>query len=121
VSNVMSWCRPGVSDLIQVMSGRAGRDYNISTNDTLDKEIIMTPIGLFYGSNTGFTALVAKMIEEEFDSVATNLVTLHDVAEEPLERILDYELLIIGCPTWNEGHLQDDWDNEFLTLEELDL
>ncbi len=81
----------------------------------------MTPIGLFYGSNTGFTALVARMIQEEFESVAPNLVTLHDIAEEPLARMLDYELLIIGCPTWNEGHLQDDWDNEYLTLEELDL
>lgn len=81
----------------------------------------MTPIGLFYGSDTGFTTLVTTMIKEEFDTVAPDLVTVHNIAETPVERMLDYDHLIIGCPTWNIGQLQDDWDNVFLKLDELDL
>ncbi len=81
----------------------------------------MTPIGLFYGSDTGFTTLVATLIKEEFDTVAPDLVTVHNIAETPVERMLDYDRLIVGCPTWNIGQLQDDWDNVFLKLDELDL
>jgi flavodoxin I len=39
----------------------------------------MTPIGLFYGSNTGFTEIVVKLIEGEFQNVAPNLLTTHDI------------------------------------------
>lgn len=81
----------------------------------------MTPIGLFYGTNTGFTELVADVIEKEFDMVAPHLLTVHDISAEPIETMLRYEHLIVGCPTWNVGQLQDDWDDVFLSLEELDL
>ena len=81
----------------------------------------MTPIGLFYGSDTGFTELVTGLIKEEFDTVAPNLVTVHNIAETPVEKMLDYDYLIIGCPTWNIGQLQDDWDNHFLELDSLHL
>lgn len=81
----------------------------------------MTPIGLFYGSDTGFTELVTGLIKEEFDTVAPNLVTVHNIAETPVEKMLDYDYLIIGCPTWNIGQLQDDWDDVYLDLNALDL
>jgi flavodoxin I len=81
----------------------------------------MTPIGLFYGSDTGFTTIVAELIEEEFASVAPGLVTVHDVAETPVAKMEEYDFLIAGCPTWNVGQLQDDWDALFVELDELDL
>jgi flavodoxin I len=81
----------------------------------------MTPIGLFYGSNTGFTLIVADLIREEFASVAPDLVTVHDVAETPVAKMEEYDFLIAGCPTWNVGQLQDDWDALFVELDELEL
>jgi flavodoxin I len=81
----------------------------------------MTPIGLFYGSDTGSTELVAGLIKEEFDLVASGLITVHDIAETPVERILDYDYLIIGCPTWDIGQLQYDWDDVYIELDALDL
>ena len=81
----------------------------------------MTPVGLFYGTNTGFTELVAGLIKEEFRLVAPGLVTVHNIAEVPVEKMLDYDYLIVGCPTWNVGQLQDDWDDVFIDLDELDL
>lgn len=80
-----------------------------------------TPIGLFYGTNTGFTELVVDVIEEEFSFVAPNLLTVHNVAADPIEKMLEYDTLIVGCPTWNVGQLQDDWDSVFSLLDELDL
>lgn len=81
----------------------------------------MTPIGLFYGSDTGFTTIVTELIEKEFASVAPGLVTVHDVAEAPVAKMEEYDFLIAGCPTWNVGQLQDDWDALFVELDELDL
>ena len=81
----------------------------------------MTPIGLFYGSDTGFTELVANLIRDEFDIIAPDLITVHNIADVPVTRMLDYEFLIVGCPTWNIGQLQDDWDNKYIALEDLDL
>ncbi|MFW5943276.1 MAG: flavodoxin [Chloroflexota bacterium] len=81
----------------------------------------MTPIGLFYGTNTGFTEVVAGIIQKEFEMVAPHLITAHDISAEPIETMLLYDYLIVGCPTWNVGQLQDDWDDVFLSLEDLDL
>jgi flavodoxin I len=81
----------------------------------------MKPIGLFYGSDTGFTELVANLIKEEFDTVAPDLIAVHDIAETPVEKMLDYDYLIIGCPTWNIGQLQDDWDDVYLELDTVYL
>lgn len=81
----------------------------------------MTPIGLFYGTNTGFTEIAAELIADEFESVAPNLVTVHNLAEVAISKILDYHYLITGCPTWYIGQLQDDWDYSFAELDDLDL
>lgn len=81
----------------------------------------MTPIGLFYGTNTDYTRLVADQIAAEFETVAPNLLTIYNIANTQLEKMLAYDTLIIGCPTWNIGQLQDDWDDGFLELDDLDL
>lgn len=81
----------------------------------------MTPIGLFYGSNTDYTRIVVDQMVEEFETVAPDLLTVYNIAETPLEKMLAYDTLIIGCPTWNIGQLQDDWDDHFLELDDLDL
>lgn len=81
----------------------------------------MSKIGLFYGTNTGFTEIAVELIVEEFGMVAPDLVSTHDIAAEPLQKMLDYDLLIVGCPTWNVGQLQDDWDEKFSQIESLDF
>jgi len=81
----------------------------------------MTPIGLFYGTNTGFTMLVAELIVKEFNEVAPNLVTVYEVDRENLKQMQAYDYLIVGCPTWNVGQLQDDWDALYTQIDDLDL
>lgn len=81
----------------------------------------MTPIGLFYGTNTGFTMLVTELIEKEFGEVAPDLLTVYEVNRDNLEKMQEYDYLIVGCPTWNVGQLQDDWDALYTRLDSLDL
>ena len=68
----------------------------------------MTKIGLFFGTQTGNTETIAEAIQTAFggDSVAT----LHNAADTEVTDLEEYEYLIIGCPTWNIGELQADWD-----------
>jgi flavodoxin I len=81
----------------------------------------MTPIGLFYGSDTGFTEIVADLFAQELKLIAPDLVSVYDIAETAVEKMLDYDFLIVGCPTWNIGQLQDDWDAVFVRLDALDF
>ncbi|TFI54747.1 flavodoxin FldA [Mastigocladus laminosus UU774] len=75
-------------------------------------------IGLFYGTQTGNTESVAEMIQDEFGK---DLVNLHDISQVDISDFDEYDYLIIGCPTWNIGELQSDWDGFFPELDEIDF
>lgn len=66
-------------------------------------------IGLIYGTNTGVTEIVAEKLDEELRENGVD-VELHDIASVDFDIIDNYEVLIIAVPTWNDGDLQDDWD-----------
>lgn len=63
----------------------------------------MARIGLFFGTNTGKTRKVAKMIKKRFDDetiadpLNVNKATPDDIAK--------YQFLILGTPTLGEGEL----------------
>jgi len=78
----------------------------------------MAKIGLFFGTQTGNTESAAEEIKKIFGS---GLVDLHDVAKADSSDLLDYDCLIIGCPTWNIGELQSDWEGLFPELDDLDF
>ncbi|MEC4893296.1 MAG: flavodoxin FldA [Oscillatoria sp. PMC 1051.18] len=79
----------------------------------------MAKIGLFYGTQTGNTETAAEEIQEEFGGEGQ--VTLHDIAEADPSDFEQYECIIVGCPTWNVGELQSDWEGFFDLLEEIDF
>lgn len=81
----------------------------------------MTSIGLFYGTNTGYTEIAVDLLVEEFEMALPGVLTVHDVSTVPLQKMHDYDYLIVGCPTWNVGQLQDDWDEKFVDIAQLDL
>ncbi|MEA5617204.1 flavodoxin FldA [Cronbergia sp. UHCC 0137] len=74
-------------------------------------------IGLFYGTQTGKTESVAEIIRDQF----AGAVTLHDISQTEAADFDQYQYLIIGCPTWNIGELQSDWDGFYSELDEIDF
>jgi flavodoxin I len=78
----------------------------------------MAKIGLFYGTQTGNTQTIAEEIQKAFGGVS--VVELHDVSQVELDDFAAYDRLIIGCPTWNIGELQSDWEGLYDELEEID-
>ncbi|AFY44042.1 flavodoxin FldA [Nostoc sp. PCC 7107] len=75
-------------------------------------------IGLFYGTQTGKTESVAEIIRDEFGK---GVVILHDISQADATDFDEYQCLIVGCPTWNIGELQSDWEGFFPELDEIDF
>ncbi len=69
------------------------------------------PIGVFFGSTTGNTEdaaqHIAKAICDRTDGPAVKTI---DICGMPPEKLLAFDVLILGCPTWDEGQLQSDWN-----------
>ncbi len=78
----------------------------------------MSKIGLFYGTQTGKTEIIAEMIRDEFGG---SVIDLHDMAQVDVSDFDGYTKLIIASPTWNIGELQSDWEGFFPELDTIDF
>lgn len=79
----------------------------------------MVKIGLFYGTQTGNTQTAAELIQKEFGG--DSVVDLYDISAADADDFKQYECLIIGCPTWNIGELQSDWEGFYDQLDSIDF
>lgn len=71
---------------------------------------------IFYASSTGNTEEVASKINEKM-----NGFELIDIADEGINKMKEYENLILGVSTWGEGDLQDDWEDCLDEIQEIDF
>ena len=78
----------------------------------------MAIVGLFFGSDTGNTEAVGKMIQKK---LGKKMVDVKDIAKSTKEEIAEFDLLILGIPTWYYGENQCDWDDFLPDLEEVDF
>ncbi len=75
-------------------------------------------IGLFYGSSTCYTEMAAEKIR---DIIGEEQVTLHNLGEDSLSLMEQYDLLIMGIPTWDFGELQEDWERVWCDIPSINL
>ncbi|NJM56283.1 MAG: flavodoxin FldA [Synechococcales cyanobacterium RU_4_20] len=68
----------------------------------------MATIGLFYGTQTGNTETIAEQIQSEFGG--SDVVAMHEISDADTDTFGQYNFIIVGCPTWNIGEMQSDWD-----------
>lgn len=78
----------------------------------------MAVVGLFYGSDTGNTENISKMIQK---NLGAELIDVRDIAKSTKEDIEAYDFLMFGIPTWYYGESQADWDDFMPTLKEIDF
>ena len=83
----------------------------------------MTPrIGLFYGSSTCYTEMAGEKIRDHINGIfEADVVTMHNIASDPISLMTDYSYLILGIPTWDYGELQEDWESHWSEIDCLDL
>lgn len=79
----------------------------------------MAKIGLFYGTQTGNTQTAAEMIQQLLGG--DDVVELLDIADASADDFANYSYIIIGCPTWNIGELQSDWEGFYDELDSIDF
>ncbi len=79
----------------------------------------MSQIGLFYGTTTGKTENAAELIRDALGG--EDIVTVYEISDVNGDELSQYENIIIGCPTWNIGELQSDWDGYFDELDNIDF
>ena len=76
----------------------------------------MAKIGIFFGSTEGNTERVVNQIQQLFGDDAE----LHNVNSATSEDMEPYPYIILACPTWEIGKLQEDWDSFIDEIEKLD-
>jgi flavodoxin I len=81
----------------------------------------MAKIGLFYGSKRGNTQSAAERIKEEFDGIEPDMVTVFNVKKVALEKMNEFDKIILGSSTWEDGDLQMHWKRAFPQLDGIDL
>ncbi len=75
-------------------------------------------IGLFYGSSTCYTEMVAEKIQA---LLGDELVCLHNLKDTPIDEMTRYPVLMLGISTWDFGEIQEDWLASWDALDTLDL
>ncbi|MCG8351270.1 MAG: flavodoxin [Chloroflexales bacterium] len=80
-------------------------------------------IAIVYGSSALNTQGAAEAIAAELQPYVGAAIEVIDVAtiKDNLEQLQEYRVLLIGCPTWNIGELQIDWEDAFPHLDALDF
>jgi len=62
----------------------------------------MADIGIFFGTDSGTTRLIAKKMAKKLGEVASKPLNVNRIS---VEDILAYDVLILGTPTYGEGCL----------------
>lgn len=75
-------------------------------------------IGLFYGSDTGFTDEVASLVK---DAIGAETIEVHNILDCKPNDFSKYSQIIIGLSTWYDGELQSDWDDFFENFKTIDF
>ncbi len=75
-------------------------------------------VGLFYGTETGNTRKVAKMIEKK---LGKENVELFNTAKATVEEFMKFDKLIVGMPTLGDGELENNVRDFLEKLESQDL
>ncbi|RXK11916.1 flavodoxin [Halarcobacter mediterraneus] len=76
----------------------------------------MRNIALFYSSNTGNTQKVANKIAKSLDDIKQ-----YNIKVTACEYMLDYENLIFGISTWEDGQMQKEWQNIWDEFKKIDF
>ena len=71
---------------------------------------------IFFASSTGNSAEIANRI-----SSALNNIEVFDLSSTKIEKINDYDKIILGGSTWGDGELNDDWEDVWSDFCKLDL
>jgi flavodoxin I len=71
---------------------------------------------IFFASSTGNSQEIADKISQELGDIE-----VFDLAGTSIDKIKEYDKLILGGSTWGDGELNDDWEDVWDIFSEIDL
>jgi flavodoxin I len=80
--------------------------------------VIVSNIGLFFGSDEGNTERVAELIQQR---LGQQRVDVYDIADVTQLEFADYTQVILGIPTWDFGQIQSDWEEFWDDIQAVDF
>ena len=75
------------------------------------------PIALFYGSSTCYTEMAGEKIRQV---LGESQVDIFSITETPIIEAGFYSRVILGIPTWDYGELQEDWEDIWDEIDQVD-
>jgi len=78
----------------------------------------MASIGLFYGTDEGHTEDVSERIQKLFPDGEVEIINIAEASNEDFE---EFEILILGTPTLDNGGKQPDWEEFWPNLYSIDF
>ncbi len=78
----------------------------------------MKKIGLFYGSDTGNTEVIAGLIQNKIGEENIDIIDVYDFDISDFNK---YENIIIGLSTWHDGQLVSAFDDIESDFKEIDF
>lgn len=76
----------------------------------------MAKIGIFFGSTEGNTERVVGQIVDAFAGEAESF----NVNSATADDMQPFQYIILSCPTWEIGQLQEDWESFIDEIEKVD-
>ena len=73
-----------------------------------------------YGSTTGNTETLSESVVAGLEKGGVE-VTVKNVVEASVDELAGYDLIVLGCSTWGEGELQDDFFDLYDEMESVSL
>jgi len=77
----------------------------------------MAKVGLFYGTDTGNTRKVAKMMQKQLGDD----LEIHNVVKATVDEFTQYNVMIVGMPTLGDGELENGMRDFLAQLDGVDL
>ncbi len=78
----------------------------------------MEKIGIFYGSTEGNTERIVNQLQQSLGGEP--MVMLHNVNSATADDLQPYTNVVLACPTWDIGQLQEDWESFIDEIEKVD-
>ncbi|CAL4321101.1 Flavodoxin 1 [Buchnera aphidicola (Periphyllus testudinaceus)] len=78
----------------------------------------MKKIGIFFGTDTGNTEKISKIIH---NIIGKKKSSIHDITSSCKQDFLKYDILILGVSTWYYGEVQCDWDDFLPILKKINF
>jgi flavodoxin I len=73
----------------------------------------MKKLGLFYGSDSSNTEDASNEMAEQLQQAGHEVEVIEVINRMDPTRLNEFENVIVGCPTWDIGELQSDWERVY--------